>query len=579
MALLAAISLLVMYCGFVDTLLVTPVKDGILMEKNIPVRMKLVDWRITLVVDDPCPELIKYLSTELLMFKGFLDNLDSSHSSEDFIHTPYWYGEIESVQREIKMFSNGRPRRAVFDFVGKISQSLFGTATEEDIQFIKSKISKQNLVIENLVHFQDDLLTIVNVTHEEIIDNRHAINKIINFTDTLRIWIEHLTNAYDKDIHALITHQVLSEKMGTIRQHLNGIRRIYQQHEARHQSLIEGRLTKRLLPSRVLKEVASLQDSSEAELVQPQEWYYSNCRVIPVWNRHFMTYIIRVPLVSRASYNGFKINTFPVPIQYSNVTARLQTDEFVALSGQGEIMTLKRCSGEKPVVCDSPPRRKGGVAPSCGQAVVARANVKNLCDVELGVHYESLIYQQVHNHVILVTWGERITEVCSGNSNSEFDLKIGTYQLAWEGGCFLSTAHWTIAGVEQKSMAKHITILQSWNITNFNLPKIIGEANFTQNLDLPNRLSNPKIVRLNSPHYVNTDIHDHNSSSYFYYFILILIPIVIFVILIVLYFRFKKLRKEHTGNNIDDTDVNVDEPECSKNTFRLRVLTTEDSNV
>ena len=510
------------------------------------------------------------------MFKGFLDSLSSSQYPDDLVHTPYWYGEIESIQREIGLFSRGRKRRAVFDFIGKISKSLFGTATEQDIQFIRNKVNKQDLILNNVVHFHNDLLSIVNVTREEMMENRHAINKIINATDSLRTWIDHVVSAYDKDIHALLTHHILSEKMTTIRQHLNGIRRIYEQHELRHQSLIEGRLSKKLLPLRVLREVASLQDSSEAELVQPEEWYYSNCRVTPIWNENFMTYIVWLPLVSRASYNGFKINTFPVPVKGSNITARLQTDEFVALSAQGEMMTLRKCYGEKPVVCDSPPRRKGGVAPSCGQAVVARdIDVKNLCHVELSMHYESLIYQQVHNHIILVTWGERVTEVCSGNSN-EIELKLGTYQLEWGGGCFISTAHWTIAGVIHKSMAERIAILEVWNITNFDLPKIVGGTNFTHRLDLPNRLSDPKVIRLNSPKFISNEFSDHHNSSYFYYFILLIIPIII-IVSIILYIRFKILRNKH--DNVDGTVDNVSETDGSKTTFQLRVLTTENENV
>ncbi len=212
-----------------------------------------------------------------------------NHYPADLVHTPYWYGEIESIQREIRLFSIGRKRRAVFDFVGKLSKNLFGTATEQDLQFIRNKVNKQDLILHDVVHFHDDLLSIVNVTREEMMENRHAINKIINATNSLRTWIDHVCTAYDKDIHALLTHHVLSEKMSTIRQHLDGIRRIYDQHASRHQSLIEGCLSEELLPLRVLKEVASLQGSSKAELVQPVEWYYSNCRVTPLWDRNFMT--------------------------------------------------------------------------------------------------------------------------------------------------------------------------------------------------------------------------------------------------------------------------------------------------
>ena len=174
---------------------------------------------------------------------------------------------------------------------------------------------------------------------------------------------------------------------------------------------------------------------------------------------------------------------------------------------------------------------------------------------------------------LCVTWGERVTEVCSGNSN-EIELTVGTYQLEWGGECFISTAHWTISGVIHKSMAERIAILETWNITNFDLPKIVGGNNFTHRLDLPNRLSDPKVIRLNSPKFVYNEFNDHHNSSYYYYFILLIIPIII-IISIMLYVRF--LRHKH--NNVDGTADNVSTTDDSKTTFRLRVLTTKSENV
>ena len=198
------------------------------------------------------------------------------------------------------------------------------------------------------------------------------------------------------------------------------------------------------------------------------------------------------------------------------------------------------------------------------QALIMRdVDVTRYCPSVIQAHPEGLVYHQVPNHIILVTWGERITERCPGETK-ESELSAGTYQVEWEGECFLTTDLWTIAGVITKELRKVVHYgWKSWNLTDFNLPSVIRRINSTMSL-LPSQLSDPKIIKLHVP-FVN--MSDHNSNvNHDYLWTLFLLLVVAVVVAIIVYKKCncKKPTGQAASKSDDSEQVQTPRPTVSE---------------
>ena len=121
----------------------------------------------------------------------------------------------------------------------------------------------------------------------------------------------------------------------------------------------------------------------------------------------------------------------------------------------------------------------------CAAAVLEKQNVMETCPLEFRVMPEEMIFQQTLNHVILVTKGERISELCSGQ-NFVQTVSLGTYQIHWNGSCFLSTACWSFMGVRDEQLRHALRHeWKSWNITGLTLPDAVRGISLIKNERLP----------------------------------------------------------------------------------------------
>ena len=543
-------------------LTVTPMENGVLVKRNIPVRITLAEWKVVLTMDDPSLNMVTVLTQEIHAFRRMIQTIPARYAQ--IAHKQHWIREVDRVERWIKTLSPRRHRRALLNIIGDISHDLFGTATEKEVQALGEKIQENRDSIKQIIHYEHEMLSFVNVSQKEMLKNRHAINDIISTTKTFEKHIRVLVSESEKDIHALIAYNVISEKMTLIWRHVHTLQRIRDEESVWRHSLEEGRLDEYLMPVQTLSEILEAHDIDGAELIQPLEWYYMYSRVTPMWGEDFLAYIVFLPLVEGRQYEGFQIETFPVPLPNStSTTVTLQAEGFVALSSKGQTLRLKKCAGTDPKVCDPAPVRKDEPsAYSCAQAVITSSDLKR-CPAMIQSHPEGLLYQEVPNHIIIVTWSEDVMEQCPNERIATASLTAGTYQIEWSGECFITTAKWTIAGVVTRDVREKITAgWEAWDIIKFNLPKIIQNLNATFNW--PSLLPNPKTIDLQLPHIIGTDLAPYFSYHYLW---LIIVIVVVAIIVIVLVYYYKKCKPQ----GAKDTASNENTDEDTQNRFVLSV--------
>lgn len=557
-ALLGALSL-----DIGNGLTITPLPDGIAVKRNLAVKIKRAEWRLTLTLDNPNPEMVTALFREVHLFQRMIEVVPGNLSRVS--RKSYWLSEVKRVKETIRTLTPKRTSRAVLGIIGQISRDLFGTATESEIASLNTKIHQNRFALQQTVHFQNELLTIVNVTKMEMFENRKTLNSIINATTEIRNTITSLQKSAKWDLQALMTYNMIQEKMSLIRRHVEDIRRVIIEHDDHRHALEEGRLDEYLMPRVTLRDILQLQKVDGAEMIQPLEWYYSNCHVRPLWGDSYLGFIVHLPLVEGRTYEGFSIETFPVPIPNSTTSATLQASGLVASSTTGQVLHLQRCTGRDPIVCDPAPLRKqGSTIHTCSQSIIMREpDISNRCPVLVQTLKEGLIIQSVPNHLVLATWGESIQEQCPGQITSQ-TLDIGTYIIEWNGTCFLSTQLWNIAGVYVKDIRKAVNHgWEGWDNDDFKLSKLVQEVN--QTLQLPRELPMPQVISL-QPLPVPVDLPEMILDHY-YYVILVILIVPIVIIACYVYYRYENrlsLKKSVSVKSVTSgNDIEVDEPEIA----------------
>ena len=72
----------------------------------------------------------------------------------------------------LQMLPNTRIKRGMFNFVGEIGATLFGTATEDQVVQLKHHITKAQRTNRRIVHTTNELIYMVNQTRAEVSLNR-----------------------------------------------------------------------------------------------------------------------------------------------------------------------------------------------------------------------------------------------------------------------------------------------------------------------------------------------------------------------------------------------------------------------
>ena len=523
------------------SLRITPMQDGIMVNRDLLVHTKLLEWTITFTLDNPSSEMKDLLVTEIQSLRSFLNQLPKSTKRR--LNFSQWMQELSRVEYRAETLMHQRMKRSLLPIIGDIAHDLFGTATVREIEHIMQLVNDNRNALNKVTNFQNEQLTLINITKEEMKQNRKAINDIISLTSSLTEQIANITANSHAHYYATYQYNLIQDRISALWQHLDELQAVILRAIDQRDLLEQGRLGEQLISVETLKEVANLHDISGIALVQPIEWYYTYCRVFPIWNNEVLAFTVRLPLIDSSPQEGYQIKTFPVPIKDSNTTVKVDVKDFVTVDAGGKLHLPKHCIGENPIVCDPAPTHKNkDTQQECAQSVILKeSKLVDHCPMIFQVYPDSLMFHAVPNHVILVTRGEVVREQCSGQ-DQQTTLPVGVFQIEWGGGCFFSAEHWFVKGVRTRQIEHTLNYrFKPWNIEHLDLPQVIQTIKSTKDLKLPSRLSDLKTVRLNylptlPP--ISTGTYDH--FRYIWLCILIIVvPIIILILKVKAKFCFK----------------------------------------
>ncbi len=94
--------------------------------------------------------------------------------------------------------SHVRYRRGLFDFVGEISNKLFGTATEEEVDECRRQLDRLSGMDQRVTHAYNKLITLVNQSHEQLVEYRKHINALQQYSANMSKEIKYMEDILSK---------------------------------------------------------------------------------------------------------------------------------------------------------------------------------------------------------------------------------------------------------------------------------------------------------------------------------------------------------------------------------------------
>ncbi len=331
--------------------------DGLLVTNGSTVAAHVATWTVLVVLD--APQFDYGLSEKLQQINVTIAKLNRVRPLSNATRT-VWFQRMEDLTLLMTTPSSGaRVRRGLLNVVGEISNKLFGTATEAEVNECRVQIARVSALNKRVVHTTNELITIVNQSRDEIKTNRQHVRHIEHYLDKLanELW------RFGKTVAGNVGRIIKVEDNARIDRLLAGLESVHtvwlrqmDLYQRQRASLELGWMTEEVLAVPELRRI--LVGSRRAGWEAPRlEWYYENVHVQAMWEEvGRLVFRAELPLIDDRKWLRYRIRTWPVP--QKNATHQLQLEvpgDVVVDTGTGHIFLPQECAGHDPAVCRTGP--------------------------------------------------------------------------------------------------------------------------------------------------------------------------------------------------------------------------------
>ena len=450
---------------------VSTLDDGLLVAKTEKVREVRKEYEVLIVIEKPKIPL-PFVSMLQLARRGLNTMSSMKHISLEMKNK--WRSRLDALldldSRERVMESSKtrtsitRTKRGLLDFVGKISKSLFGTATVEDVQRIAKAVEESRGQQSKVVHQLNNLLTIVNHSNHDIQINRDQLNAATKALAKTTRYIDVLVanqNNFSREIKEIKMAMMIESAVSDIERCAIRIKDQLQLYHRQKVQLAGEKFTEDLLTPRELEHILTRQMGGDVTSISPLNWYYEFCTPRPVWTGEDLVYQVILPLISIKSFDMFNLKTFPVLTNDSTVATQIQVHPRIAVDTlSGRELRPYSCMGRNPVVCRNNVIYKK--TQKCEMALIqGRQKEYQSCTIKIiSVKDYGSIEEVHHNEYVIQSPGEDILVRCKGNMTQTTSLPRGVHLLHVEEGCIYEGERWSVRPVDQVHSKARLTYSQ-----------------------------------------------------------------------------------------------------------------------
>ena len=297
-------------------------QEGVLVQQEGDIRAISGLWTVVVVIHPPPkPDFnlwINQIVQDILTLKT-----KGQAGDDDFKvwmeHISFLQGNIRAngIYKTVHSPRNRRERRALFGFVSTISNYLFGTATQNQINVLTNAIKDSQHKIETLSHQGAHMISVMNQTRLYLHENRMDIAVLQNASIALAKRVETNTKRVDglaKTINTLHIRRsvdiIIAKLERSVNLYLHQLTLFHKQ----RQELERGYLTDEIMPVAYLEDVLQQLTKRKHE-VAPLRWHYQHLPIVPLHDTPSeLSFRTIIPGLSETRYLQFKLRYFPIPL-------------------------------------------------------------------------------------------------------------------------------------------------------------------------------------------------------------------------------------------------------------------------
>ena len=428
----------------------SPLADGLMVRKIDDVRSRAADWRVLVVLDAPGNvNLGPALEATYGAISARSDGLHNETIQK-------WFDRLDLVRGSVKtglLETARRKRRGLLDIGGKLLHGLFGLATDQDVRDCRELIARAGESNSRIVHTVNQLVSVLNNTQINVIENRAHINAIQGYIANLSSTIAQDIVHWTVRMRLVKIELRIEQAIRMLEQLGDAYRCEWVDYHSQKSDLEAGILTESILPPHHLREILG-HAQGDRLIVQNYQWYYENVRVEPMWEEpRGLVYQFLIPLSDHGTFIQYGLEAWPVPFNNS-FSVKIKVNPIVVMDSiTGNMFIPQWCIGRKPALCRTGPIYKSsGDNLQCERGVImGSVTARKFCKVFVSNHNGTLIYERSPGVYVVSTMGERASYRCEGEREVAFQIKKGVYSLAMGERCTVEGIDWLIKGMVSRN--------------------------------------------------------------------------------------------------------------------------------
>ncbi|XP_052083209.1 uncharacterized protein LOC127720584 [Mytilus californianus] len=379
-------------------------------EIPLPHKISSVQFPRCDIVHQNCHILNQVISQLSAVRTGVTGNINNTI---DVIHRL-----VKKADFNLDTRSQSRSKRGLFDFIGSISRSLFGTATVKDVQKLARHINilaeRNNKFAKAMSHHDEELSSFMTNTDSRFSNMMRGIQKnydsIQNVTFETAKFVAHFEDVSLKLSNLFIDQMNDSSVITKYLEELNiGI------HE-----MVKGKLSPFLISPNILNNAMKhikliLSDKFKGFYLLKSDpaYYYSECSMLFARKHSTLYLTLKFPISTFAfPLYLYKITSYPVPVNVTSTHATqiLDLPEYFVVTHNNQYYAslsfdkLRSCSGTNTLYCSHSLPLVSAVKTNCISSLYinSKSDIHKQCDFRFLLNAIQPSIEQIFDNTLLV---------------------------------------------------------------------------------------------------------------------------------------------------------------------------------
>ena len=417
--------------------------DGILVLNDGETQRHAATWTILISLDAPKTE--EGLRLALHQIRTVITSLQDHRSALNSTRKQ-WESRIQEIEDAMIDYMSERTprtRRGLLNIVGQISQKLFGTATEEQVNECRRLINQMDITDKKINHSVTNLITIINQTHDQLKENRQHITNIEAYLNDITQEVHYIQDIMQKQevrIEFIDSEIKIDQALSMIENAHHRWLRQLDKYNRQKASLELGWLTEEVLPPAELGRIIRAGRRAGFH-APPSQWYYEHISIEPMWaDEERLVFHAQLPFTDDVRYLRYRIRSWPVPGNSSDADVKVQLPTDIAIHTEnGDLFQPVSCLGRMPTICRTGPVYDRSRFPCPRGILTGEEALRAKCKVTLvkRTETETEIEEALAGTFILRTQGVECSLHCSGRPEKRPRLAQGVHIIRLSTDCLL----------------------------------------------------------------------------------------------------------------------------------------------